>query len=95
MGCNTVNRMYITPLGDVLACPYVHIKIGNVFDSSLEEIRDAGFSFHKFSEHSELCLAGEDVDFVRRYMSRPGTSIFNPVPVKELLADRASIIATD
>ena len=31
IGCNTVNRMYITPLGDVLSCPYVHIKIGNVY----------------------------------------------------------------
>ena len=27
IGCNTVNRLYITPIGDVLPCPYVHIGI--------------------------------------------------------------------
>jgi len=85
LGCNTVNRMYITPLGDVLACPYVHIKIGNVYEESLREIRDKGFSFSKFSDHSELCLAGEDRSFVNRYMSDAGTSIFNPVDVNDII----------
>ena len=37
IGCNTVNRLYITPLGDVLVCPYVHIKIGNIYENSLKE----------------------------------------------------------
>ena len=43
IGCTTVNRIYITPKGDVLACPYVHIKIGNIFKQSLKEITDYGF----------------------------------------------------
>ena len=36
MGCTTVNRIYITSIGDVLACPYVHIKIGNVFKQTIK-----------------------------------------------------------
>lgn len=88
LGCNTVNRLYITPLGDVLACPYVHIKLGNIYESSLSEITEQGFKFSKFREHSDLCLAGEDVEFVNRYMSTPGTSIFNPVDVKDLIRDQ-------
>lgn len=83
LGCNTVNRMYITPLGDVLPCPYVHIKIGNVYEQTLEEIRDFGFSIKKFREYSELCLAGEDKDFVEKYLQKDGTTIFNPVDAKE------------
>ena len=31
--CTTVNRIYVTPIGDVLVCPYVHIKIGNIFEN--------------------------------------------------------------
>ena len=40
LGCTTVNRLYVTPIGDVLVCPYVHIKIGNIFEQSLKEIVD-------------------------------------------------------
>jgi hypothetical protein len=35
LGCTTVNRLYITPLGDVLVCPYVHIKIGNIIKDKI------------------------------------------------------------
>jgi len=78
LGCNTVNRLYITPLGDVLVCPYVHIKIGNVYKQSLKEIADYGFSIKHFRNHSDLCLAGEDKEFVSKYMCREGQTIFNP-----------------
>ena len=44
LGCTTVNRLYITPVGDVLVCPYVHIKIGNILEQSLKEIVNYGFS---------------------------------------------------
>ena len=84
LGCNTVNRIYITPIGDVLVCPYVHIKIGNVYKQSLKEISEYGFSFRKFRENSSSCLAGEDKDFVKKYMQHDGTSIFKPLDPKEI-----------
>ncbi len=83
IGCNTVNRLYITPIGDVLVCPYVHIKIGNVYEQTLREISEFGFSIKKFREHSSLCLAGEDHDFVQKYMKRDGTTIFKPVDARK------------
>jgi len=95
LGCNTVNRLYITPLGDVLACPYVHIKIGNIHKNSLHEISKKGFEFSKFRNYSEKCLAGEDTHFAKKYMSIPGTSIFNPVDVNTLIAQESSSIAID
>jgi len=78
LGCTTVNRLYVTPLGDVLVCPYVHIKIGNIFTQPLKEIVDFGFSIKHFRNHSDLCLAGEDKDFINRFMTAEGQSIFNP-----------------
>ncbi len=88
LGCNTVNRLYVTPLGDVLVCPYVHIKIGNVYRQSLKEITDYGFSIRHFSEHSGLCLAGEDKDFIGKYMSSEGQSIFSPSDAKDLFTEK-------
>ena len=78
LGCTTVNRLYITPIGDVLVCPYVHIKIGNIFKQSLKEIVDFGFSIKYFKNHSDLCLAGEDKSFIRNFMSNEGQTIFKP-----------------
>ena len=74
LGCNTVNRLYITPAGDVLVCPYVHIKIGNVKEQSLAEISKKGFSIKHFRNYSSKCLAGEDKDFVKKFMSKEGTT---------------------
>lgn len=84
LGCNTVNRLYITPLGDVLVCPYVHIKIGNVFEQSLKEISEYGFSIKHFREHSDLCLAGENQEFITKYMSHNRQSIFNPIHAEDI-----------
>ena len=37
----------------------VHIKIGNIFEQSLKEIIDHGFSIKYFRNHSNLCLAAK------------------------------------
>ena len=84
IGCTTVNRIYITPIGDVLACPYVHIKIGNVFKQSLREITDYGFRIKHFKNHSDRCLAGENLDFIKNFNSTPGASIFKPVDADKI-----------
>ena len=86
LGCTTVNRLYITPIGDVLVCPYVHIKIGNIFESSLKEIVDYGFSIKYFRNHSNLCLAGEDTEFIKKFMTKSGQSIFKPALAKDIFS---------
>ena len=85
LGCTTVNRIYITPVGDVLVCPYIHIKIGSVWENSLKEITDNGFKIKHFKNHSNLCLAGEDTNFIKKFMTgKKGQSIFNPVNAKDV-----------
>lgn len=87
LGCNTVNRTYVTPKGDVLVCPYLHIKIGNIFEQSLKEIIDYGFSIKYFRKFSKLCLAGEDKEFVSKFLQYDGMSIFNPVHAKDIFTE--------
>ncbi len=87
LGCTTVNRLYVTPIGDVLVCPYVHIKIGNIFEQSLKEIVDYGFSIKYFKNHSDLCLAGEDKSFIEKFMTKSGQSIFKPALAKDIFSE--------
>ena len=86
LGCTTVNRLYVTPIGDVLVCPYVHIKIGNIFEQSLKEIVDYGFSIKYFKNHSDLCLAGEDKSFIEKFMTKSGQTIFKPALAKDIFS---------
>ncbi|MGN0154414.1 MAG: radical SAM/SPASM domain-containing protein [Lachnospiraceae bacterium] len=86
LGCNCVNMLYITPKGDVLPCPFVHIKLGNIYENTLEEIMNYGFSIPEFGEYSEKCLAGEDKTFVQKYMNQP-MSTFEPVDAKKLFKE--------
>ena len=70
----------MTPKGDVLVCPYLHIKIGNIFEQPLKDIINYGFTIKYFKNFTELCLSGEDKDFVRKYMQINDQSIFNKIP---------------
>ena len=78
------NRLYITPIGDVLVCPYVHIKIGNVLKDKLKDIVEKGFNIKYFRNHSDLCLAGEDKEFIKQFMTKQGQSIFKPADADEI-----------
>ena len=88
IGCNTINRLYITPHGDVLPCPYIHIKIGNIHEQSLKEISNEGFKIKYFRDNSQKYLAGEDFDFIRKYMAKEGTTIFDPADPKTLFEEK-------
>lgn len=88
IGCNTVNRLYITPMGDVLPCPYVHIKIGNIHDNSLKDISCNGFKIKYFRDNSQKCLAGEDKEFINKYMSKDATTIFKPQLINDIFNEQ-------
>lgn len=83
LGCNCVNRLYITPTGDVFPCPFLHIKIGNIKEQSLNEIVDYGFSIKHFGEYQGKCLCGEDRVFIETFC-KPGMSVFNPLDAKSI-----------
>lgn len=70
-GCGAVKEaLYITPYGDVLACPFIHISLGNIFDESLAAIRARALALDHFKAYRKKCLAGEDREFIEKHMSR-------------------------
>lgn len=83
LGCNAVNRMYMTPVGDILACPFMQIKLGNVNEQSLKEIVDYGFRIKYFRDYHDKCLAGEDIDFMKKYLNQE-RSVIKPLLAKDI-----------
>lgn len=62
--------LYMNVYGDIFPCVYMHISIGNIRDHSLKDIRQNALSVREFAEYIPKCLAGEDRDFIRRYVSQ-------------------------
>lgn len=85
-GCWTVNRTYITPLGDVLACPYISIKIGNIKQQPLKEILDYGFSIKYFSGYSPVCISAQNRAFREKFLPDAG-NIFSPLDAHEIFGE--------
>ena len=64
-GCGALKeKIYITPYGDVLPCPFIHISFGNVLEEPLETIWRRGIRVKTFSEYAPVCLAAEDKKFL-------------------------------
>ena len=54
---------------------------------SLKEIIDHGFSIKYFRNHSDLCLAGEDKEFINKFMTKSGQTIFKPAIAKDIFSE--------
>ena len=70
-------------------------KIGNVFESSLKEISDYGFSIKYFNEHRSLCLAGEDKDFAGKFLSKKGQTIFKPALPENIFSEEEYVYTSE
>ena len=64
----------------------MHIKIGNIFEKPLKDIIDHGFSIKYFRNHSDLCLAGEDKEFIKKFMTKSGQTIFKPALAEDIFS---------
>ncbi|MBI5196796.1 MAG: radical SAM protein [Nitrospirae bacterium] len=68
-GCSAgIEKLYITPYGDVIPCPFIHISFGNIKTESLSSIRNRMLKLEKFREYNQVCLAGEDRTFIENYI---------------------------
>ena len=91
LGCIAVKRMVsITKYGDVLPCPYIHMTLGNILEEPLKDIVARGMKIKCFGEHTDKCLAGEDMDFIKNRMEKTyGKTL--PVPISEIFTEDDNI----
>lgn len=68
-GCSAgAEKLYITPYGDVLPCPFMHISFGNVLKMPLEIIREN--MMRQLGAYATTCFVAENSDFIRRHLSK-------------------------
>ena len=60
------------------------VLVLNILKQPLKEIVDFGFRIKYFKEHSSLCLAGEDKEFINKFMTKSGQTIFKPALAKDI-----------
>lgn len=86
-GCGAVKEiLYITPYGDVLACPFLHFSLGNVLEEPLSVIRNRALKNKYFAVYHDKCLASTDKDFIEHYLSKTFGFSNLPLPWEELFA---------
>jgi len=79
-GCTAgTEKLYITPYGDVIPCPFIHISFGNIKKEPLADIRARMLRVDDFNTYSQICLAGEDNDFIDAYIRPTYSSQAQPV----------------
>ena len=64
-GCGAVKEiLYLTPYGDVLACPFIHKSLGNAKEESIKDIRGRALENKYFKDYWQKCLAACDKEFM-------------------------------
>jgi MoaA/NifB/PqqE/SkfB family radical SAM enzyme len=70
-GCGAVKEiLYLTPYGDVLPCPFLHISMGNVLQEPVVAIRARALQNAYFAAYYQRCLASTDDEFIERHLSK-------------------------
>ena len=89
IGCPAgVEKVYITPYGDVIPCPFIHISFGNILASSLKEIVCRMQKVPEFSTYPKICVAAEDITFHREVLSKISSlDEQRPVPYQNIYED--------
>jgi MoaA/NifB/PqqE/SkfB family radical SAM enzyme len=71
VGCPAgIEKCYITPYGNVLPCPFIHISFGNVTKEPLSGIVKRMQRFAHFNHYQDICIAAEDREFHKNVFSK-------------------------
>lgn len=93
-GCPAMKEaMYITPYGDVLSCPFIHVSFGNLHEESLADIRRKALEYHFLGTHAQRCLAAEEPKFLGTYMAKLYGRRDLPAPSGEVFGTPAEAAA--
>ena len=87
-GCGAVKEiLYLTPYGDVLACPFMHISLGNIFEESIKVIRERALENPIFAAYQQKCLVSTDQEFIDKYLSKTFSEEHLPISWKKVFEE--------
>ena len=76
-----MEKIYITPYGDVLPCPFIHISFGNVKQENLKDIVRRMRMNPYLEGYPKICVAAEDREFHKNVLSKIGVRPRGGLPV--------------
>ncbi len=95
-GCGAAKEiLYITPYGDVFACPFMHIAGGNVQHESLVNIRKRMLDVHWFASYWPRCLVATDPTFINSCLSKTFENSRLPVAWRDVFPDTHRALPAD
>ena len=87
-GCGAVKEiLYLTPYGDVLACPFMHIALGNIFEEAIAPIRARALRNPYFAQYHPSCLVSTDAAFIDKYLSKTFAAKALPMPWRDVFGE--------
>jgi len=67
-GCPAgIEKLYISPSGDVMPCPFIHIGFGNLKQERLDQVWNRMLTDSPFNRVHDRCLVAEDHDVMESY----------------------------
>lgn len=86
-GCGAAKEiLYLTPYGDVLTCPFLHISPGNIFEEPIAVIRERALQNPYFKAYHPKCLASTDQEFIEKYLRQTCESETLPLRWEDVFA---------
>jgi len=83
-GCGAAKEiLYLTPYGDVLPCPFMHIEFGNALRTPLADIRKSMLDNPWLNHYHNRCLVSSDQKFVGEHLARTFTASHLPMPAEQ------------
>jgi hypothetical protein len=93
-GCPAMKEaIYITPFGDVMCCPFIHVSFGNLHEESLQQIVERGLRYPFLEVHAKRCLVAEEPVFMDKYLSRVFGRSDLPAPCTEVFGHPETVAA--
>ena len=84
-GCGAMKEIiYLTPYGDVLSCPFLHISFGKAPGESIQTIRERGLHNPYLKVYWPRCLAAADPEFREKVLSQLQDKAQLPVRAEEI-----------
>lgn len=83
-GCGAAKEiLYLTPYGDVLACPFMHIAFGNALHTPLADIRKDMLTLPWLKHYHQSCLVSSDEEFIAEHLSKTFAAPKLPMPARD------------
>jgi len=80
-GCPAgIEKLYISPFGDVMPCPFIHISYGNLKDEPIDAIWKRILDVGPFNEIMDGCPVSENLEFAQRYIKPIYQQDEHPIP---------------